>query len=102
MKMNLDTSVWFFPRIPKPVGKDNRSSMDTNQSDQRSLYYENPNTMASGNRASPPIGSDGNQAFQGESLIPVLGLLLIENIKYGAHNLSSKEWTKYASPQRGR
>ena len=58
--------------------------------------------MASGDRASPPIGSDGNQAFQGESLIPVLGLLFLENIKYSAHNLSSKEWTKYASPRRGR
>ena len=62
-------------------------------------FYENPNAMASDDRLSPPIGSDGNQAFQLESGIPVLGLLSF-NIKYSAHNLSSKEWTKYASPRR--
>ena len=57
------------------------------------VFYENPNAKASGDRLSPPIGSDGNQAFRIESKIPVLGLLSF-NIKYIAHNLSSKEWTK--------
>ena len=95
-KMSHDSSVWCSnTTLRSDARADYRSSMYTaKQSDQWSLFYENPNAMASGDRTSPPIGSDGNQAFRGERLIPVLGLLLTENIKYGAHNLSSKEWTK--------
>ena len=63
------------------------------------FFYENPNAMASGDRTSPPIGSDSNQAFRGERLIPVLGLLLTENIKYGAHNCLPKSGLNRLVPE---